>query len=390
MVRNKKLQELELALHSLVIFRKLLTHEVILPLRQMLDTETTDPMIQLKQYAEFVARLYPRSTNLTEYILKLVLEDDNFYIRMLARGEKPAEMLELCARNELLILQRLARLRPAELQKEISYYGVLPEWETSEIDFGLAYSDRAREIRRYGYGKYAQFTCFTLRDGVMTPVNRPDPVLPDELTGYETERAAVTENLRALAEGRPAQHMLLTGDPGTGKSAAVKAAVNALADQGLRILQMRKEQLSELPAVLDEIAVNPLRFVVLLDDLTLSAGEPACALLRTVLEGSVALMPTNAAVCVTCSGDRLSGDLEGILAPRFGLRVQFSAPDAETYLRIVQAEAERLGVPVPTESAAEQFAATRGERSPRAAKQLTELIGAKQSDRTPQDSEEST
>ena len=80
MGRNKKLQEIDLALNSLVVFRKLLTHEVILPLRALLDTESMDPMIQLRQYTEFISRLYARSTNLTEYIFQLICEDDNFYV----------------------------------------------------------------------------------------------------------------------------------------------------------------------------------------------------------------------------------------------------------------------------------------------------------------------
>ena len=66
MGKNKKLQEIDLSLNSLVVFRKLLTHEVILPLRALLDTETMDPMIQLRQYTEFISRLYARSTNLKQ------------------------------------------------------------------------------------------------------------------------------------------------------------------------------------------------------------------------------------------------------------------------------------------------------------------------------------
>ena len=240
MGRNKKLQEIDLSLNSLVVFRKLLTHEVILPLRALLDTESMDPMIQLRQYTEFITRLYARSTNLTEYIFQLICEDDNFYVRAVARGEQVDEMLEACVQNELAILQRLARIRPHELQKEVSYYGVLPEWKTSDLDFGAEYHARLREIGKYGYGTFAPHPMFVIRDERIVPVLHPDPVQLSELSGYEKERQAVTDNTLALLQGKPAQNVLLYGDPGTGKSTTVKAVVNAFFAQGLRLSRLQR------------------------------------------------------------------------------------------------------------------------------------------------------
>ena len=117
MVKNKKLQEIDLSLNSLVVFRKLMTQEVILPLRGLLDTETMDPVIQLRLYTEFVSRLYTQSMNLTEYIFRLICEDENFYITAMARGEEIDPLLDACVENELAILERLARLKPHELQR---------------------------------------------------------------------------------------------------------------------------------------------------------------------------------------------------------------------------------------------------------------------------------
>ena len=374
MNKNKKLQELELSLNSLVIFRRLLTNDVMVPLRQLLDTEMTDPVMQLRQYAEFVARLYPKSTDLTDYLLRIVLEDDNFYMRMLARGEKPDDKVDLCAKNELLILQRLSRLRPAELQKEISYYGVLPEWTVSEIDFGLAYADRIRDIAKFGYGQYAQHRMFLLRGGKIVPVLHPDPVLPEQLCGYaQAERQAVGDNLRRLLAGKHAQNVLLCGAPGTGKSATVKAFVNAYADEGLRLIQIAKEQLSALPEIADEIAENPLKFILFIDGLTFTPDEPL-AELKAMLEGSVAALPANAVICAT-SSSMPSGEQCALLS-RFGLRAEFQTPDRETYLALVQELAEKSGVTVPADALNEQaeaFAAGAG-RSPRTAKQFIEQL----------------
>ena len=398
MGRNKKLQEIDLSLNSLVVFRKLLTHEVILPLRALLDTESMDPMIQLRQYTEFITRLYARSTNLTEYIFQLICEDDNFYVRAVARGEQVDEMLEACVQNELAILQRLARIRPHELQKEVSYYGVLPEWKTSDLDFGAEYHARLREIGKYGYGTFAPHPMFVIRDERIVPVLHPDPVQLSELSGYEKERQAVTDNTLALLQGKPAQNVLLYGDPGTGKSSTVKAVVNAFFAQGLRLIQITKAQLPMLPEIMDQIHDHPLKFILFVDDLTFAAGDSSFGTLKATLEGSVSARAENAVIYATSNrrhivketfSDREGDEVHrndtlqelGSLSARFGLRVSFMKPEKKAYLEFAQQLAESKGLRTDPETLAlkaEQFALRSGGRSPRTAKQLIELLAAEE------------
>ena len=396
MIRNKKLQEIDLALNSLVVFRRLLTNEVVLPLRGLLDTETMDPVIQLRKYTEFLSRLYVRSTNLSEYIFGLICEDDNFYVRAKAAGKEVSDVLDACVQNELAILQRLARLRPYELQKEISYYGILPEWDTAEIDFGAAYHERLRELHKYGFGQYVRNPMFTAEDGKVVPVKYPDTVQLTDLFGYTRERQAVIDNVKVLLSGHPAQNMLLYGDAGTGKSATVKAVVNAYFPEGLRLIQITKEQLPSLPAVLDEIHGNPLKFLLFIDDLTLGEADSGFGTLKATLEGSVSARPENAVIVATSNrrhilrerfSDREGDEVhrndtlqeQASLAARFGLRVNFAKPDKRGYLELVQALGEAQGLALPQEELAqeaEQFALRAGGRSPRAAKQIVEQIAA--------------
>ena len=391
MGRNKKLQEIDLSLNSLVVFRKLLTHEVILPLRALLDTESMDPMIQLRQYTEFISRLYARSTNLTEYIFRLICEDENFYVKAVARGEQVDEMLEACVQNELAILQRLARIRPHELQKEVSYYGVLPEWKTSDLDFGAEYHARLREIGKFGYGLFAPSPMFVIRDERIVPVLYPDPVQLSDLTGYAAERQAVTDNTLTLLRGMPAQNVLLYGDPGTGKSATVKAIVNSFFDQGLRLIQIRKEQFSMLPEIVEQIHGNPLKFILYIDDLNLAPGDADCSVLKAALDGSVSARPANAVIyaasnrrylfrqdaeadAVLPDGTRTETDS---LIGRFGLRVGFMQPGQQDYLEFTRSLADQMGLHINAEvlaQKAEEFAVRSGGRSPRAAKQLIEQL----------------
>ena len=386
MGRNKKLQEIDLSLNSLVIFRKLLTHDVILPLRALLDTESMDPIIQLRQYTEFITRLYARSTNLTEYVFRLVCEDDNFYVRAVANGEAVDPMLEACVQNELAILQRMARLRPHELQKEVSYYGVLPEWKTSDLDFGAEFHARLREIGKYGYGKFADNSMFVIRNEQCVPVRHPDPVMPDDLFGYETERQAVMQNTHALLAGKTAQNILLYGDAGTGKSTTVKAVVNACFSQGLRLIQIGKEQLSMLPDIMEQIYDNPLKFILYVDDLTFRSGDNSFGVLRSALEGSVAAKPKNAVIYATASSlpPAAAGDEElRALSDRFGIQIHFAQPDSADFVNTVQQMALKAGLKTAPEALAAMagvYAEQSGRYSPRAAKQFVEQLAAKESD----------
>lgn len=395
MGRNKKLQEIDLALNSLVVFRKLLTNEVILPLRALLDTEAMDPMIQLRQYTEFITRLYARSMNLTDFIFQLICEDDNFYVRAAARGDEMDEMLTACVQNELAILQRLARIRSHELQKEVSYYGILPEWKNSDLDFGAEYHARLRQIGKYGYGIYAANPMFVIRDEQIVPVKYPDRVQLSSLSGYEAERQTVVGNTLALLNGKCAQNVLLYGDAGTGKSATVKAIVNAYFGEGLRLIQITKSDLPLLPQIMEQIHDNPLKFILFADDLTFTAGDDSFGILRAVLDGSVAERPANTVIYAASSSrylepaDFADADADAgspvpdvmpeqqALAGRFGIRVRFRRPDRETYLEFVQELAKQYDLrmdPAVLCQAAEEFAQRSGGRSQRAAKQLVEQM----------------
>ncbi len=394
MVKNKKLQEIELALNSLVIFRKLLSNEVIVPLRQMLDTEVMDPLVQLQQYAEFVSRLFSKNPNLTRYILNLVLEDENFYVIRAAKGEPSNEMLDACLVNELKILERLGGITPREMQKEVSYYGILPEWETENIDFTEIYTRRLANIRKYGYGLFSRGPMFTLNGGRLELVRHPDPIALNELFGYEAQREELIANTRALLEGRPAQNALLYGDAGTGKSSSVKAIVNEFSMDGLRLIQVGKDQISEIPRVIDRVMDNPLKFILFIDDLSFSAGDDVFNRLKATLEGSVAARPQNLVIYATSNrrhllreqfsdrdgddihrGDTMQEQLS--LSARFGLRVNFQRPTKDEYLRIVSSLAEQYAIDSPTLSEdAEAFALQCGGRSPRAARQFIDTLRA--------------
>lgn len=135
---------------------------------------------------------------------------------------------------------------------------------------------------------FARHHMFTIEDGSLIPVRFPDPQRLSELPGYEHEREKVIANTKALLSGKPAVNVLLYGDAGTGKSSSVKAIANEFAADGLRLVEVKKNQLYQIPALLDSLAQNPLKFILFIDDLSFSANDDNFAALKAILEGSVA------------------------------------------------------------------------------------------------------
>ena len=125
-----------------------------------------------------------------------------------------------------------------------------------DANYAAAYQARRAAVGQKGYGMFARHHVFTIEDGRLVPVRYPDPQRLSELPGYEREREKVIANTRALLEGKPANNVLLYGDAGTGKSSAVKAIANAFAPDGLRLVEVKKNQLYQIPALMDALAAE--------------------------------------------------------------------------------------------------------------------------------------
>ena len=267
---NRK--SLDRKIFSIAVFRNVTQDKTINDLWKLIGSDHDNDTDIVNDYAWFISRLYNENINLSEYILKKVLEDENFYIEGKAAGKEFDPLIEETVENELKIFQKLSRITPEDIADEIDYDGFLPKWKTSKIDFVKEYKSRIDNIERYGYGKFAQNRMFILRKGEITPVKHPDPQRLSDLYGYEMERQTVINNTLALLKGKPAQNVLLYGDAGTGKSSTVKAVVNEFADKGLRLIEITKEQLRDIPDIIESISSNPLKFIIFIDDLSFVAG----------------------------------------------------------------------------------------------------------------------
>ena len=140
------LKELDFGLNSLVIFRGILKDPVVSALSELLASDEKDTLAQIKLYSKFVYELYKRSENLSKYLLRIVLEDENSYIIRHAEGDEVDRLMEECAQNELRTIQRVSRLTSGAVTAHIGYTGFMPRWKNTDIDFVESYQDRIKNI----------------------------------------------------------------------------------------------------------------------------------------------------------------------------------------------------------------------------------------------------
>lgn len=380
-------------LDTLCIFRELLSDPVISSLHAYLKSPASSA------YAEFVSALYnANGGNLGEYVKELCHNSENVYVKMIGADMSVPSFLKKTLESELDILQEVAELSKEVLTAPLENKVFLPEFTTTKLRLKEIYLHRAENIGEYGYGIYAKYNMFCVDDaGNIIPVRNPDKTELTDLVDYESERKIIVDNTKALLRGKPAANILLTGNAGTGKSSTVKAVANAMWKDGLRVVEVRKDQLRAIPKILDELSSNPLKFVLFIDDLSFLKDDDSFNALKAVLEGSVTAKSDNVVIYATSNrrhiikekfSDRDGDDVHRndtmqelvSLSERFGIHVTFSKPNKETFLHIVHHLAEENEIDMPNdeiELLAERFALERGGRSARLARQFIDGLLSK-------------
>jgi predicted AAA+ superfamily ATPase len=237
--------------------------------------------------------------------------------------------------------------------------------------------------------------------GRLEPVRRPHKIRLADLQGIEQQKAAIERNTRQFVTGKPANNVLLTGARGTGKSSLVKGVLAKFAKQGLRLIEVDRNDLINLPEIINLVAGRPERFIVFCDDLSFEASEPGYKALKSALDGSIAGTPENLLIYATSNRrhlmpERMAENLEAThaddgeihpgetteekisLSERFGLWLSFYPFDQDRYLDICMHWLHQLGVAEKSALAgrphwrqeALQWALQRGSRSGRVAWQF--------------------
>lgn len=233
------------------------------------------------------------------------------------------------------------------------------------------------------------------RHGYLETIKDLSPIRLKDLQGIDRQKAEIERNTGQFVSGLPANNVLLTGARGTGKSSLVKALVNEFADQGLRVVEVDKDLLTDLPDIVQILAARPERFIIYCDDLSFSADDASYRALKTILDGSLHAGSDNVIIYATSNRRHLlpefmkenqqtTVDAEGEIHPaeavedkislsdRFGLWLSFYAMSQDTYLTIVNhwLEQHNLELTLEARQAALQWALGRGSRSGRSAAQF--------------------
>ncbi|MBY6207438.1 MULTISPECIES: ATP-binding protein [Halomonas] len=234
--------------------------------------------------------------------------------------------------------------------------------------------------------------------GQLVPVPPRDALGLDDLVGVERQKRELVANTRAFLQGLPANHALLWGSRGSGKSSMVRALLNTLSDEGLRLIQVDRHDLSGLPILVEQLRHQPERFVVYCDDLSFEGSDDAYKALKSVLDGTLTGPPDNVLIYATSNRrhlmpehmsdnleSRLTADGEELhhgdaveekisLSDRFGLWLAFHPFNRDTYLETCRHWVSRLGHAGDwtdeADTAAVRFATLRGGRSGRCAYQF--------------------
>jgi len=232
--------------------------------------------------------------------------------------------------------------------------------------------------------------------GVLEPVKNVANLQLTDLKEIEQQKEKIQRNTEQFVKGLPANNVLLTGARGTGKSSLIKACLNTYAKQGLRLIEVDKDDLVDLPDIIDVVSARPEKFIVFCDDLSFEEGESDYKALKSILDGSVAAATANVLVYATSNrrhllpeymkenltythtddGEVHPGEVveEKIsLSERFGLWVSFYPFSQEEYLIVVAQWLQSMGAKVALDDVRAQallWALERGSRSGRVAYQF--------------------
>lgn len=385
----------------LIIYRSLKQEPVINELLKIIANDPFNP--PLSGWLGSILEKYPKSLNAwASFLWSLIENDENYFSLGCERGEYqkiPANII-YAVQHDLEILSALLHWEPfakfpvhAEPGLEVSLNPGFDALYQNKIAACLEWLAAFYSKRGAGlFGNYSSFVWDSAKQS-FKPVTAPDQITFDDLVGYEFQKNVLIQNTLQFLKNLPANNILLYGDRGTGKSSSIKALNQRFAGDGLRLVEVTKEDLKDFPLIAAKLRTRGLKFILYVDDLSFDAAEIQYKHLKAVLEGGLEVRPANVLIYATSNRRHLiketfadrEDELHGndvvqeklSLSDRFGITLTYSAPDQEEYLAIVRELSARRGIKLPwreIEARAIHWERQQNMRSGRTAKQFVDQL----------------
>lgn len=349
-----------------------------------------------EEFCKFVYLFYSAqpanaAPDLAKYVADLIFYDENVWAKCLANGETPATQITNAYIKDIkTIISVLQNNDPRGFYLcNPSNFPIFASPENTAADWAKIYSDR-------GYGRFLKHYAFLYVNGELLPSGKNDGISVAALKDYSAEKKLISDNLESFICGLPYSDMLLYGDMGTGKSSTVRAMVKKYFDKKLRLIEVDRKNLPQIPEIRRLAASFPMKFIIFIDDLSIDGSDEKFSSLKVCLEGSSEVFK-NSLIAATSNRrhivkENLSDRENAVhasdvmheqlsLSDRFGLTVMFSSTGKREYLSIIKQLAADSGITLSEDKLcelAERWALNKGGRSPRRAKQFIDIAYAAQ------------
>jgi uncharacterized protein len=402
-------------IQSLLLYQSVFDNEIGKAFSNLLQTLDRKDSDYLKAYGNWFKNLAAINQSWQDYLIERILQDDNPFSQQIQRvdlQEIPPSTIA-AVKYDLNILQNIYKCNSEQISQWVqaaSNLSVTPvAWNLKtakesflhqQTNWTEAVTELVDYYQQHGTGIFARDRAFRWQQGKFLSISNPDPIQLDEIVGYEFQKEALQKNTEFLLAGYSALNVLLYGSRGSGKSSLVKGLLQEYGDRGLRLIEVGKSELKDLPAIVETLRDRPQKFIIFVDDLSFEEDNDAFKALKVVLEGSLTAKAKNVVVYATSNRRHLireffndrprPSDADEVhswdtvqeklsFSDRFGLTLTFEPADLDIYLEIVRHLAAQEKIEIDREDLefrAKQWATRHNGRSGRTARQFINFLGA--------------